>query len=87
VRCLAQEWAAHGIRVNAVVPGPVATPMTTPLWDHDPALRARLQARIPLGRIGTPEDVARAIAWLASDEAAWITGVLLPVDGGLEVAS
>ncbi|MCU0758455.1 MAG: SDR family oxidoreductase [Steroidobacteraceae bacterium] len=86
VRCLAQEWAAHAIRVNAVVPGPVETPMTTPVWDAAPGLRAAIRASLPLGRIGEPADVARAIAWLASDEAAWITGTLLPVDGGLEVA-
>jgi NAD(P)-dependent dehydrogenase (short-subunit alcohol dehydrogenase family) len=86
VRCLAQEWAADGVRVNAVVPGPVETPMTTPLWDRNPGLRDTLRTRIPLGRIGEPPDVARAVAWLASDEASWITGAVLPVDGGLEVA-
>jgi meso-butanediol dehydrogenase/(S,S)-butanediol dehydrogenase/diacetyl reductase len=86
VRCLAQEWAADGVRVNAVVPGPVETPMTAPLWDRSPGVRETLRARIPLGRIGEPPDVARAVAWLASDEASWVTGAVLPVDGGLEVA-
>lgn len=86
VRCLAQEWATHRIRVNAVIPGPVETPMTTPVWDRAPGLRESLLAGLPLGRIGTPPDVAHAIAWLASDEASWVTGTLLQVDGGLEVA-
>ena len=86
VRCLAQEWAARRIRVNAVVPGPVETPMTTPVWDAVPGLREGLRAGIPLGRLGEPADVARAVVWLASDEAAWVTGTLLSVDGGLEVA-
>lgn len=86
VRCLAQEWAAHAVRVNAVVPGPVETPMTTPVWDRIPGMRESVRASLPLGRIGDPADVARAIAWLASDEAAWVTGSLLQVDGGLEVA-
>lgn len=86
VRCLAQEWAVHRIRVNAVVPGPVETPMTTPVWDASPGLREGLRAGVPLGRLGEPDDVARAVAWLASDEAAWVTGTLLTVDGGLEVA-
>jgi NAD(P)-dependent dehydrogenase (short-subunit alcohol dehydrogenase family) len=86
VRCLAQEWAAQAIRVNAVVPGPVETPMTTPVWDAAPGLREAIRATLPLGRLGQPPDVARAIAWLASDEASWVTGALLQVDGGLEVA-
>ncbi len=86
VRCLAQEWAAEGIRVNAVVPGPVETPMTTPLWDRSPGVREALRARVPLGKLGEPLDVARAVAWLASAEASWITGAVLSVDGGLEVA-
>ncbi len=86
VRCLAQEWAAGGVRVNAVVPGPVETPMTAMRWDHSPGVRDALRSRIPLGRIGEPADVARAVAWLASDEASWITGAIMTVDGGLEVA-
>jgi NAD(P)-dependent dehydrogenase (short-subunit alcohol dehydrogenase family) len=86
VRCLAQEWAAYAVRVNAVVPGPVETPMTTPAWDRMPGMREAVRASLPLGRIGEPADVARAIAWLASDESAWVTGSLLQVDGGLEVA-
>lgn len=86
VRCLAQELAAHKIRVNGVIPGPVETPATAPIWDARPDIRAQLSQRLPLGRIGTPGDIAPAVAWLASDEARWVTGAVLSVDGGLDVA-
>lgn len=86
VRCLAQELAAHNIRVNAVIPGPVETASTTPLWDVRPELRATLTDKLPLGRIGQPSDIAPAVCWLASDEATWVTGTILNVDGGLDVA-
>ena len=87
VRCLAQELAPHGVRVNGVIPGPVETPTTTPIWDHQPQLRSDLRAKLPLNRIGEPADVAPAVVWLASDEAAWVTGSVLSVDGGLSVAA
>ncbi|MDX2144497.1 MAG: SDR family oxidoreductase [Rhodospirillaceae bacterium] len=86
VRCLAQEWAAHSIRVNAVVPGPIETPATTPLWDARPGHRDMLRQSLPLGRIGTVSDVVPAIVWLASPDAAWTTGSIFTVDGGLDVA-
>jgi NAD(P)-dependent dehydrogenase (short-subunit alcohol dehydrogenase family) len=86
VRCLAQELAPHRIRVNAVVPGPVETPATTPLWDARPGHRDRLREALPLGRIGEVGDVVGAITWLASEDARWVTGSLLTVDGGLDVA-
>jgi NAD(P)-dependent dehydrogenase (short-subunit alcohol dehydrogenase family) len=81
-RALAVEWAPIGIRVNAVAPGPVRTRMTQDRL-NDPAQAARLVGRIPLGRAGEPEDVAAAVAFLASDDAAYITGAVLMVDGGL----
>lgn len=87
VRCLAHEWARSGIRVNAVISGPAETPMTAPVWDAQPQLRAALVERLPLGRIGEPDDVAAGVSWLASDEAAWVTGSLLTIDGGLQIAS
>ena len=82
VETLAQEVAADGIRVNAVAPGAIRTPINREVWDDADALE-RLLKLIPYGRIGEPEDVARAVAWLASDEADYITGVTLYVDGGM----
>jgi NAD(P)-dependent dehydrogenase (short-subunit alcohol dehydrogenase family) len=80
-RTLALEWAPHGVTVNALAPGFIETDMTAGLREH-PALRERLLARVPLGRFGTPEDVAAAALFLASDAAAYITGAVLTVDGG-----
>jgi 3-oxoacyl-[acyl-carrier protein] reductase len=76
----ARELASRGITVNAVAPGFIQTAMTDALTEE---ARASLQKQIPLGRLGQPEDVARAVAFLASDEAAYITGQVLAVDGGM----
>jgi NAD(P)-dependent dehydrogenase (short-subunit alcohol dehydrogenase family) len=81
-RNMAIDYAARGIRVNCVCPGFVRTPFIQPILD-DSARAARLAALHPLGRLGTAEDVAKSIAFLASDDAAWITGHALAVDGGL----
>ena len=86
VRCLAQELAIHQVRVNAVIPGPVETDATGPVWDALPGIRDALVEKLPMARIGEPQDIAPAVAWLASDEAAWVTGAVLHVDGGLDVA-
>jgi NAD(P)-dependent dehydrogenase (short-subunit alcohol dehydrogenase family) len=83
-RQLAVEYAQRGIRVNAVSPGTIVTPMTDALR-QDPARRAKhdfFLARHPIGRFGQPDEVASAILFLASDEASFITGANLPVDGG-----
>jgi glucose 1-dehydrogenase len=82
VETLAQEVAGDGIRVNAVAPGAIRTPINKDAWGSEAAL-AKLLTLIPYGRIGEPEDVARAVAWLASDEADYVTGVTLYVDGGM----
>jgi NAD(P)-dependent dehydrogenase (short-subunit alcohol dehydrogenase family) len=80
----ALELAQYGIRVNAVVPGPIATPMV--LRDDDPGAYERL-SRTPLGRIGDPEDVAAAVMYLVSDQASFVTGAELTLDGGQTVGT
>lgn len=79
-KSLAKEVAARGIRVNAVAPGFVETDMTTDLTD---AIKEKAIEAIPLGRMGAPEDIANAVAFLATDDAAYITGQTLVVDGGM----
>jgi len=82
----ALDGAAHQIRVNAVCPGFIETPMNESFLAAQPdpaAARRESETAIPLGRMGTPEDVAQAFVYLASDEAAWVTGSALAVDGGL----
>lgn len=80
-RCLALEWAPRGVRVNAVAPTFVETPGTQK-WLGDPAFRASVVGRIPLGRVGQPPDVTGAVVFLASPAAAMITGETLVIDGG-----
>lgn len=82
MRTVAVELAPHGITVNNVAPGAVATPINLDTLS-DKAKVAALQAAIPLGRIGTPQDVASVVAFLASDEAAYVTGSTYFVDGGM----
>jgi NAD(P)-dependent dehydrogenase (short-subunit alcohol dehydrogenase family) len=84
-KSLAIAYAADGIRVNAVAPGWIATKLTQALQD-DPARSAPILARTPLGRWGTPEDIAGPVLFLASEGARFVTGVVLPVDGGYLIA-
>lgn len=78
-KALSNELAPHGVRVNAVAPGFTETDLTA---DLEPSRRAEVTARIPLGRWATPADIADAIAWLLSEDPRYVTGVVLPVDGG-----
>jgi NAD(P)-dependent dehydrogenase (short-subunit alcohol dehydrogenase family) len=81
-RCLAIDYAKQGIRCNAVNPGLVDTPMAAGLIS-DPARLAQVLSDYPLGRPGTPEEVAKLVLYLASDESAWVTGAIFPIDGGM----
>lgn len=89
-RAMALDHAGQGIRVNAVCPTDIATPMLEAefeaLGETREAGLSRLGAHIPMGRVGTPEEVAQAVLFLASDAAGYITGVALPVDGGATAA-
>jgi 3-oxoacyl-[acyl-carrier protein] reductase len=82
-KTVAREYASRSITVNAVAPGFIDTAMTKAL---DAEVRDALQNQIPLGRLGTPEDVAGAVRFLASDEASYITGHVVHVNGGMYMA-
>ena len=83
-RCMALDGAAAGIRANCICPGFVDTPMFDGFLAEQPdAALARAASRTPLGRIGTPRDIADGFVYLASDDAVWITGTALVIDGGL----
>ena len=81
-RTLASEYALTGIRVNAIAPGFIESKMFLEIMEKDPVRKKKILERTPMGCFGRPEDIGNAAAFLASDAAAFITGVVLPVDGG-----
>ena len=80
-RTLALEYARNNIRINSFAPGATLTPINP--WKDDPQKKADIESHIPMGRSGTPEEMAAVCAFLASDDAAYITGQTLFIDGGL----
>lgn len=82
VRSAASEYAEAGVRVNAVLPGPIRTELVARAMTADPALEGHLLTTVPLGRLGEPREVAEAVVWLCSDRASFVTGACLVVDGG-----
>jgi NAD(P)-dependent dehydrogenase (short-subunit alcohol dehydrogenase family) len=85
-RELAVQFAREGIRINALCPGPVATPLLMELFADDPERAARRLVHVPMGRFAEPEEIAAAVAFLASDDASFITASTFVVDGGLTAA-
>jgi NAD(P)-dependent dehydrogenase (short-subunit alcohol dehydrogenase family) len=81
-RTAALEYARSNVRVNVVCPGLVKTPMVDRLTKGDPSVEAAVGAAAPIGRMGRPEEIAAAVVWLCSDEASFVTGLAMPVDGG-----
>lgn len=83
-RSLAKEFASRNVTVNVVAPGPIATAMTAALTDDQ---RAAMTEVVPLGRMGEPDEIASAVRYLVSDDAGYVTGVVLPVDGGFAMGA
>jgi NAD(P)-dependent dehydrogenase (short-subunit alcohol dehydrogenase family) len=84
-REIAVEYARRGIRANALCPGPIDTPLLAELL-NDPERRARRLVHIPMGRLGRPDELAKAALFLASDDSSFMTGAALVVDGGITAA-
>jgi glucose 1-dehydrogenase len=82
MKSIAQEFAPHHIRINSIAPGAIRTPINTAAWSTPEAYKS-LMALVPYNRIGEPEDIARTAVWLASDEADYLVGATLFVDGGM----
>ena len=79
---LANEWAPHGVNVNAIAPGYVKTALNARIWRDDPERTAQIDVRIPAGRWGEPADIGGAVVFLSSPAADYVQGITLPVDGG-----
>lgn len=81
-RVLASELSPHNVRVNAIAPGFIESPMLRKALEADPERRDKIMGRTPMGRFGSADDIGLAAVWLASDAAAYVTGIVLPIDGG-----
>ena len=81
-RELSTEWSGRGVRVNAILPAQVINPSLAERIQSDEELEAQFLSGIPIGRLGQPQDIAGLAVFLASDASAWITGALIPLDGG-----
>jgi len=81
-RCLASEWAGRGLRVNAISPGYIETALAFGMFEKVGVERAQIERKLPMRRMGHPEEIASAVAFLASGAASYVNGVILPVDGG-----
>ena len=79
----ALDYAKHGIRVNAVGPGYTDTSMVQRVVDANPGIQDWMISKTPAGRMGNPSEIAQAIVWLCSDEASFVTGAIVPIDGGM----
>ena len=84
-RLLAVELSPHGVRVNAVAPGWIDSALSRKAFENDPGRKQRVISRTPMGRIGEPDDVGGAVVFLCSPAAKFITGIVLPVDGGVSI--
>jgi glucose 1-dehydrogenase len=82
MKSIAQEFAPHRVRVNSIAPGAIRTPINTAAWSTPEAYHS-LMRLVPYGRIGEPEDIARSVVWLASDESDYLVGATIFVDGGM----
>lgn len=81
-RAMAVDLSPLGIRVNCIAPGFIFTRMSSTAFDNDPARKQKVLSRTPMGKLGMPEDIANAAYYLSSDEASYLTGTVVPVDGG-----
>ncbi|TWT82547.1 2-dehydro-3-deoxy-D-gluconate 5-dehydrogenase [Planctomycetes bacterium CA13] len=85
VRALATEWSPKGIRINAIAPGWIETPMTRKAFDGDPERKRKVLSRTPLNRMGLPADIGNAAVFLCSPAANFVTGQTFPIDGGASI--
>jgi 2,5-dichloro-2,5-cyclohexadiene-1,4-diol dehydrogenase 1 len=81
-RAGAADFSAMGVRVNAVLPGGIETPMLLGTMGKDPVIRAAVERGHPIGRLGQPSEISEAAAWLLSDAASFVTGAIFAIDGG-----